>query len=865
MALSQEVEERLKSALADRYTIESELGQGGMATVYLAQDLKHDRKVAVKVLKPEMAAVLGAERFLGEIKVTANLQHPHILPLHDSGETDGFLFYVMPFVEGETLRDKIDREKQLPVEEAVRIASDVGEALDHAHRNGVVHRDIKPANILLRDGRPLIADFGIALALSAAGGGRLTETGLSLGTPHYMSPEQATADRDPDSRSDVYSLGCMLFEMLTGEPPFTGATAQAVVSKILTEEAPHPSERRRSLPPNVEGAVLKATEKLPADRFGSMGEMKDALNDPGFRYGEPGLTSTGVPGWWKGLALGATVVAVISLGLVSVGPRLGGTSPEKVIRVRIALPDTARLSFAPGGLNVVRPALALSPKGDRLAYVGEGPGGPLLYLRDLDSDVPRPLPRTEGAAAPFFSPEGDWIAFFTETSLNRISLDGGEVVALSEVNLPHGGDWHGDRIIFSHGQSRELWEVSATSGEDPNPLGHVGFWPHFLPDGNALLISSRTDVGVLDLETGEVQTIGEGTVGRYIDGGQILVARSDGLWAQSFDTKKRTFTGSPRLVAPLVRRESADRAAQYTSSRNGVIAFVPGPDVALAILMWADRAGRMEALPLEPREFNNLSLSPDASRVLAGINDQLWVFDLERGSQSRLTREGISSDAIWHPDGRFIAFRYGGGGTPDGVYMHQVDGAGPAEMMLQEKGGEIFRPRSWTKDGRLLGLDVITEGEWGAGFLDTASDSDIQMITKAPGVGYWSCLSPDGRWIAYGSPDSGDDQMYVQPIPPTGERWQVSSDGGAEEPRWDSDSRELIYRSGNRWYSVSLREGASTPWTPPRLVLEGDFINVPGWSWDMTPDGSRFLVVQGPEVSSSASTINLILNWPPGG
>ncbi|MFB3113152.1 MAG: serine/threonine-protein kinase, partial [Gemmatimonadales bacterium] len=228
--------DRLAKALSDRYTIEGELGQGGMATVYLAHDVKHNRKVAVKVLRPELAAVLGAERFVQEIETTANLQHPHILPLHDSGEADSFLYYVMPFIDGETLRDKLNRETQLGIEEAVKITTEVADALDYAHRNNVIHRDIKPENILLHDGRPMVADFGIALALSAAGGGRMTETGMSLGTPHYMSPEQATAEKDLTNRSDIYSLGCVLYELLTGEPPHTGASAQAIVMKIVTED-----------------------------------------------------------------------------------------------------------------------------------------------------------------------------------------------------------------------------------------------------------------------------------------------------------------------------------------------------------------------------------------------------------------------------------------------------------------------------------------------------------------------------------------------------------------------------------------------------------------------------------------------------
>ena len=269
----------LTTALAGRYKLERELGAGGMATVYLAHDVKHDRKVAVKVLRPELAAVLGAERFVQEIKTTANLQHPHILPLFDSGEADGFLYYVMPFIEGETLRGKLNRETQLGIEEAVKIATDVADALDYAHRHNVIHRDIKPENILLHDGRPIVADFGIALAVSAAAGGRMTETGFSLGTPHYMSPEQATAEKDLTNRSDIYSLGAVLYETLTGDPPHTGSSAQQIIMKIVTDEARPVTELRKSVPPNVAAATAKALEKLPADRFASAAAFARALRD----------------------------------------------------------------------------------------------------------------------------------------------------------------------------------------------------------------------------------------------------------------------------------------------------------------------------------------------------------------------------------------------------------------------------------------------------------------------------------------------------------------------------------------------------------------------------------------------------------
>lgn len=274
--------DRLTTALADRYRIEREIGQGGMATVYLAEDLKHKRHVALKVLKPELAAVIGADRFLAEITTTANLQHPHILPLHDSGTVNGTVFYVMPFVEGESLRDRLTREKQLPIADAVRIAREIAGALDYAHRHGVIHRDIKPENILLHDGRAVVADFGIALAASRTdGGNRMTETVMSLGTPHYMSTEQAMGERDLDGRTDVYALGCVLYEMLTGEPPFTGPSAQAIVAKVMGSEPERVTTLRKTVPEYVEDAVLTALEKVPADRFATAVAMSSALDGTG--------------------------------------------------------------------------------------------------------------------------------------------------------------------------------------------------------------------------------------------------------------------------------------------------------------------------------------------------------------------------------------------------------------------------------------------------------------------------------------------------------------------------------------------------------------------------------------------------------
>ncbi|MEO5824864.1 MAG: serine/threonine-protein kinase, partial [Gemmatimonadales bacterium] len=381
--------ERLTAALADRYRVERELGQGGMATVYLAHDIRHDRKVAIKVLRPELAVVIGAERFLREIKTIATLQHPHILGLIDSGEVNGTAYYVMPYIEGESLRDRLQRDKQLPISDAVRLATEVASALDYAHRHGVIHRDIKPENILLHDGSALVADFGIALAVSSAGGGsRMTETGMSLGTPHYMSPEQAMGEREITARSDVYALGAMTYEMLIGDPPFTGSTAQAIVAKVMTSEPAGLIAQRKSIPVAVEDAVLTALEKLPADRFGSAAEFGTALSggatvtrrSVGVRRS---LQGTGSSRWRDPVVLMLGGIAAVALVLLA-WQRRNTTDPARDV-VSFVIPVSGTGSNVLG-YNTV----AISRDGQWMAYTGQGDGGGrLLAVRRIDEVTER--------------------------------------------------------------------------------------------------------------------------------------------------------------------------------------------------------------------------------------------------------------------------------------------------------------------------------------------------------------------------------------------------------------------------------------------------------------------------------------------
>ena len=466
---------RLNAALEGRYRIDRELGEGGMAMVYLADDLRHERKVAVKVLKPELAAVVGADRFLAEIKTTANLQHPHILPLFDSGEADSFLFYVMPYVEGESIRELITKEKQLGVKDALSITRKVSDALDYAHEHGVVHRDIKPGNVLLSErGEPLVADFGIALAVAQAGGGRITETGLSLGTPHYMSPEQATGDRDVDARSDVYALGCVLYEMLSGRPPFSASTAQGVLVQILTTDPPSITGLRRTVPLHVEGVLARALEKLPADRFKSAAEFTRALDDETFVYAprpmatDPGRPAVQAPAHVQEVTapkkgrdfrlIAAVGVAVVMTGLTA----WGWLQPEPEAEEEELVPTRTVLT----GLDM-DPAggwrLGISPDGRWMVAGALNGSVRSLYLRSASEVEWRLLQNTEAGSNPSFSPDGQWVLFDQNfNSLMKVPINGGPALPIFEGG--NSGHWaENDSVVFQAGG--EIHIVPSSGGE----------------------------------------------------------------------------------------------------------------------------------------------------------------------------------------------------------------------------------------------------------------------------------------------------------------------------------------------------------------------------------------------------------------
>ena len=862
---------RLNAALEGRYAIERELGEGGMATVYLAEDIKHNRNVALKVLKPELAAVVGAERFLAEIQVTANLQHPHILPLFDSGEADSFLFYVMPYVEGETLKERINREKQLPVDEAVRIATAVANALDYAHRHKVIHRDIKPANILIQDGEPVVSDFGIALAVGAGGGDRLTETGLSLGTPYYMSPEQATGDQPVGSSTDTYALGSVLYEMLVGEPPYPGTTTQAVLGKIIAGKPVSAREHRSQVPANVDSAIRRAIEKLPADRFSSVEEFAKALADPGFRHGEVAVAEVSAAvGSWKRLAVGFGVLAAL-FGLGFGWSLLRPEPPQPVTRIAMTPPSDVIVGSFRG--------LAVSPDG-RTVVFADAAGQ--LYHHDLGGLDPIRIPGAENVWYPFFSPDGEWVGYFDQgdETLKKTRLDGSAAQTLAPVPpTSRSAGWGSDGMIILHssGLGDALWRVRDTGGEleqIANTEGRDISWLDLLPGGRAVLGHERLDgerqVIAISLETGDQTVFFAGTTPRYVSTGHVVFWREEALWAVRFDPERLTVLGPP---SPIIEGIPAEG--------NGLGEFAVGGDVLFyreiggtsgRVPMWLGRDGSVEVLdPSLSGRFGAPAISPNGRmiameyRAPGGDTQDIWIYDLDQETFSRLTFEGdINRYPFWNPDGSEVGFSSDRDYGFSALYARPADLSGDTRLLFGDPDVGSTEG-SWTPDGRRLVFrrgSLTTNDKLDLVHAAPDSDSTAVVILDTPATERNPSLSPDGRWLVYTSNETGQHEVYVRPFPGPGGRSQVSTEGGTQ-PVWAHNGREILYISETTPFPLVV----ATVRTEPDFAVESREELFP-WdvyrftavhpAWDLAPDDQRILAF-GPAQGAAAEGRNVIV------
>ena len=867
----------LQRALAPRYVLEREIGAGGMATVYLARDMRHERYVAVKVLKPELGAILGVERFLSEIKVTASLQHPNLLPLFDSGEVDGLLFYVMPFVEGETLRRRLERERQLPVDEAVRIGVSVTSALEYAHGHGVIHRDLKPENILIHAGQPLIADFGIALAVSNAGGARLTQTGLSLGTPQYMSPEQAAGDKAVDRRTDIYSLAAVIYEMLAGEPPHTGSSAQAIIAKLMTTEPRPLRSVRPAVPNNVSDAVQKALGKLPADRFHSPKEFGDALTNPAF------TTSAG----WSAAGTVANArrfqrLFYASAGMIAVTAAVAiigwnrTPTPRPNYRYALALDSTEALKQSP---SFFWSRLAISPDGSRIVYVG-GPQEQLL-VRARDHLQSVPLPGTEGARTPFFSPDGNSIGFSVGSTLvlKTVSIDGGIPVTLADsLAGTAGASWARDGTIYCDAQADAgLVRVAARAGSVPTPFTTVDRqsgeqdheWPEVLPNGKGVLFSVIYDaahggnsaIAIADIPTGDHRILlRDASHPRFASGYIVYLTSGSKLMAVPFDQDALRVSGEP------ISLSEEPRSIDFAPSREGTLTYAMHGSVGRRELVWVTRSGQVTALdPLWQGDFDHPSLSPDGADVavavftdLNGLAD-IWVKKIAQGTLSKLTLHRAANwFPAWTPDSHAVTFASPQDGHRFDLWTKRVDGNGQQTLQLRWK-QDVFES-VWSRDGRWLLVSTSLTGNPGDGILGVRPGVDSVATSKIRGQE--PAMSPDGRYVAYMSNETGRSEIYVVPFPNTGAgKWLVSTQGGIQ-PLWSHNGKELFYRS------LSGDMMSATISTVPTFVVgrttvlfrnAGFIYDGPYRQYDISRDDQRFLMLR--PVSAGSDKIVMVENW----
>ncbi len=887
--------DRLAAALAGRYRLERELGAGGMATVYLCEDLKHDRQVALKLLKPELAAVLGAERFVQEIKTTAALQHPHILPLFDSGAADGFLFYVMPFIDGETLRAKLDRETQLSVDDAVRIAREVADALHYAHTRGIVHRDVKPENILLHGGHAMVADFGIALAVSAAAGGRMTETGLSLGTPHYMSPEQATAEKDISARSDVYSLGSVLYEMLTGQPPHLGGSAQQIIMKIITTPADLVTVHRRSVPPNVAAAVAKSLEKLPADRFESAKAFADALANPSYTSGTAvGTASRGAASPWNRLTLAfaaAAVVLAAALG-INLYSRTGATGLAQA--VRFAITDDDSLHVESGS---TRP-FAISPDGRSIVFrAARDSGGLHLWLRTLDDPVSRRIEGSLDGLNPAFSADGEWIAFINgNVSIKKVRVTGGTVtpVVRSTARVAALAWGEMDEIFFEQiGPAAGIQRISGNAGrqelavpmdsanketQQRRPLyirgaRVIAYGSNVAGDGEPTLVFYR-------LADGRRLRSGIPGIGPLAMLGDLLVySRASGtLMAVKFDAKAMKVIGTPVALEPRVTASGTGTAVAL--SERGTLVYRGATDLEGSTLALVDMNGEVRPLRGRFAMDTPMRFSPDGRRVVisaryddigaragalldAGsaaegeVNSthDVRVLDIATQVATRVRSRGNDIWMSWAFGGERLVAPVVRGDSSE-LWAMPLDGS--AASRLVGFGGQILESTSMAPDGKAYIVLALLKPPSASSMLRVWVDGTGRVDTlmafgTSPSRPSLPRYSPDGRLVAFQDRNGG--AVHVLDLA-TRATLQVSEVAASymRQVVWGPDSRHLYYVSATGLTMVEIDSS-------PTLRVVGRTVKTTfpnARHYDLSPDGKTFVMVNPSERGES---VHVAVNW----
>ncbi len=848
------------------YRIAEKLGEGGMGEVYRATDAKLNRDVAIKVLPktfardPERLA-----RFEREAQVLASLNHSNIAAIYGFENVDGVPFLVLEEVPGRNLAGP------LPVEEALSACRQIVQALEAAHAKGVMHRDLKPSNVKITpEGKVKVLDFGLAKAFApeapqsevdkaptiSAGP---TRAGMILGTPAYMSPEQARG-RPLDRRTDIWSFGCVLYELLAGRQAFGGDGSPDAMAAVLRAD-PDWKALPAETPPNIRRLLRRCLEKDPERRLHDIADARIEIDDA-----EPPAASALPARRAPWLALAGVLVGAVGIGVGLWSWTRSAASPQPVKRLVINLPETEPLAlgrFAP--LSIGRTSIALSPDGARLVYVANRRGIPQLYLRQLDQFEAKALPGTEGAYAPFFSLDGRSVGFFTHYKLKKASLEAGAPVILCEARNGISGAWATDDTILFVDREGEALNRLPPGGGAPKTLrlpGRLGSLD-LLPGGRAVLTSLRGasfnpdshNLAVVSVESGEANVVQKGgTSPRYI-AGRLVFARGGSLLAAPFDLGRLKVTGPAVTVVEGVRTESWG-LAQFAVSGDGTLVYVTGDPAWIGKLVWVDRQGRATPLGVPAQNYGAPRLSPDGRRLaipISGAKDDVWIYEFARGTFLRLTVDGNNNAPIWTPDGKRVAFRSQQDGAVPAIVWKPADGSGAEERLTA---GPSPLPGSFSPDGKTL---AYNEGGdiW---LLPLEGDRKPRPFFQSRFTEGQPAFSPDGRWVAHTSDESGRYEVWVRPYPGPGGKWQISTDGG-EEPVWSRDGREIFYRNGQKWMVAAIETKSEFRAETPRPMFEGPYFNVPGLSYDVASDGKRFLMIQVGEEEPAPKRLQVVVNW----
>ena len=864
------------------YEIAAQIGQGGMGEVYRATDTNLKRDVAIKVLPESVAG--DAERlarFQREAEVLASLNHPNIAQIHGLEKSAGTIALVMELVEGPTLADRI-AQGAIPVDEALPIAKQVAEALEAAHEQGIIHRDLKPANVKLRpDGVVKVLDFGLAKALEPTNAmspamsqaptittPAMTQAGMILGTAAYMSPEQARG-KPVDKRSDVWAFGAVLYEMLTGRRAFGGEGVADTLGAVIHKDADW-TRLPPGLSPTLATYIKRCLHKDPKQRVPDIAAMRLALEGAFETSVSPGVRAAAVaqPAFWRRgvpLALAAALAGAAAWNIRPAPP----VQSQQVVRFTIPLNPDERLTIQ-NTLTISSPVV-ISPDGTRVAYVATGGGVQQIYLRQIDGREARLVPGTEGAFAPFFSPDGQWLGFSTAAGTFKVSLSGGAVLNLGSFAARTGSYWGADGMI-TLGSGTGLQQVPDGGGTlQPLTRLQVGEGNHrlpdLLPDGRGVLFTAGSTQGrrIAAYSTADGtqrDLIPAGSGPRYSPTGHLVYAQAGTLFAVPFDLNSLNVTGDPTPVLQGVLQTNFG-FPYYSFSTTGTLVYVSGDAGATRNFVWVARNGTEEPLAAPAREYDWPRLSPDGRRIAVEVGTQTWIFDTARDTLTRLAFDGTQNDApTWSPDGTRIAVRSNREGAPPAIFWQMADGSGGQERLsTPTEGGDV--PQSFSADGQLIAFHRNDPKTLRDIWVASVTDGERSLFLGTPATEGAPRFSPDGRWMAYVSDESGRPEIYVQPYPGPGGKWQISADSGIE-PVWNPNGRELFYRTGNRMMAVQVTTEPTFSPGRPTMLFEGEYLAsaFPATSvtYDVTPDGQRFLMIKDVQ-TASANQINVVVNW----